>query len=186
MAKKNKSVTLTKEQIGEITKIASQAAVEQYHREAERSRQERRDKRLYNTRLLMEKYRGMVVYSKDAVFEAGQVEDDYDLQSLLELMKEGDESYTLTVHSIKERVATVAVILHHVDKMLEFYKFRCERTGKQEIMRKYDTVKALYLDDEQKTVEDLADEFFVDVSTVYKYNRAALQDLSAMFFGYVD
>jgi len=188
MAKKNteNTVVLTKEQLKAITETASLVAIEKYRKEEERAAAEKRDKRLYNTRLLMEKYRGMVEYSKSAVYNASQVDDDYDFLSLMDLMKDGSDNYTLTVHSIQERAATVAIIIHHVDRMLEFYEARCKRSGKAEIMRKYEVIRRLYLDENEITVQDLADEMYVDISTVYKYNRAAMIDLSALFFGYID
>lgn len=188
MAKKNaeNTVVLTKEQLKAITETASLVAIEKYRKEEERAAAEKRDKRLYNTRLLMEKYRGMVKYSESAVYDASQIEDNYDFLSLMDLMKDGSDNYTLTVHSIQERAATVAIIIYHINRMLEFYEFRCKRSGKGEIMRKYEVIKKLYLDEDEMTVQDIADEMYVDVSTVYKYNRAAMQDLSALFFGYID
>ena len=53
-------------------------------------------------------------------------------------------------------------------------------------MRKWEVVRSLYLDEEIKTVQDLAEVYFVDERTIYRYNRSALQDLSALFFGWVD
>ena len=188
MGKRNteNTVVLSKEQLKVITETASQVAIEKYRKEEERAAAERRDRRLYNTRLLMEKYRGMVEYSKSAVYDATQIEDNYDFISLMDLMKDGSDNYTLTVHSIQERAATVAIIIYHINRMLEFYEFRCKRSGKAEIMRKYEVIKKLYISENEKTVQDIADEMFVDISTVYKYNRAAMQDLSALFFGYID
>lgn len=188
MAKKNteNTIVLTKEQLKAITETASLVAIEKYRKEEDRAAAEKRDKRLYNTRLLMEKYRGMVKYSESAVYDASQVEDNYDFISLMDMMRDGSDNYTLTVHSIQERAATVAIIIYHINRMLEFYECRCKRSGKGEIMRKYEVIKKLYLDEDEMTVQDIADEMFVDVSTVYKYNRAAMQDLSALFFGYID
>lgn len=185
-ADNTETVVLSKAQIKAITEEAARVAIKEYHEEAERVADEKRDKRLYNTRLLMEKYRGMVVYSQSAVYNATQIDDDYDFLSLMDLMKDGSDNYSLTVHCIQERAATVAIIIHHINRMLEFYEARCKRSGKGEIMRKYEVIKKLYIDENERTVQDIADEMFVDVSTVYKYNRAAMQDLSALFFGYID
>ena len=60
MGKKNSDgISLSADQLKKITETASRVAIEEYHKEFDRSRQENRDKRLYNTRLLMEKYRGI-------------------------------------------------------------------------------------------------------------------------------
>ena len=36
------------------------------------------------------------------------------------------------------------------------------------------------------TAQEIADEEHVDVSTIYKDQRAAIQQLSAMIFGYIE
>jgi len=187
MGKKNSDgISLSADQLKKITETASRVAIEEYHKEFDRSRQENRDKRLYNTRLLMEKYRGMVKYSESAVYDASQLEDDLDLQTLLDIMGCSYDSHTLSVQSIQERVGKVRIILDHVTRMLDYYKFRCESSGKTEIVRKWEVIRALYLDEEIKTVQDLAEVYYVDERTIYRYNRSALQDLSALFFGWVD
>ncbi len=56
---KNDSITLSKDQIKAITETAAAVAVREYLKEAERDRQERKDHRLHNTRLLMENLRWM-------------------------------------------------------------------------------------------------------------------------------
>ena len=180
---KNDSITRSKDQIKAITETAAAVAVREYLKEAERDRQERKDHRLHNTRLLMEKYRGMVVYSQDAVYDATQIDDDYDLLTLMEMMQEGIGSHTLTVHSIQEGAATVSIILHHINKMLEFYEHRCKTSGKTEILRRWETVRWLYIEEEEKTIPELSQMFFVDERTVYRYLKAATLDLSALFFG---
>ena len=180
-------VRLSAEQLKKITETASRVAIEEYHKEFDRCRQENRDKRLYNTRLLMEKYRGMVKYSESAVHDAAQLEDDLTLQVLLDVMRRSyDSNTTLSVQSIQERAGKVRIIIDHVTRMLDYYKFRCKSSGKVEILRKWEVIKALYLDEEIKTVQDLAEAYFVDERTIYRYTRAALQDLSALFFGWAD
>lgn len=179
-------VKLTQAQLTKIIETASEVAIKQYRAEAEKEKQENRDKRLYNTRLLLEKYRGMAKYADDAVYDAQQIDDDMELQSLLELMSSKGDDGSLSVESIQSRAVRTKVILTHVRKMLDFYAYRCGASGKQEMLRKWDTVYNLYLAEEEKTVAELAETFFVDERTVYRYNKAAIQDLSALFFGSID
>lgn len=185
---KGETVNLSSAMLKKITETASAAACEAYRKEREKERQENHDKRLYNTRLLMEKYRGLVKYSEDAVYDSRQLDDEEDAQlhEILDLMSEGRDSYTLSVDSIRERVGRTRIILRHMDKMLDFYKYRCQMSGKAEIQRKWDTINYLYLVEEEKTVSELAEMFYVDERTVYRYNKSALQDLSALFFGCVE
>ncbi len=59
MGKKNSDgISLSADQLKKITETASRVAIEEYHKEFDRSRQENRDKRLYNTRLFDGKVQG--------------------------------------------------------------------------------------------------------------------------------
>lgn len=189
MGKKNSAgMELTDGQLAKIAETASRVAIEEYHREAEKTRQENKDKRLYNTRLLMEKYRGLVEYAEDAIYDAIQLDEDVTLQSLMELMgcKKQNDDGLLTVESIQVRAARTRIILSHVNKMLEFYHHRCSLSGKTEIERKWLVIYHLYVSNDEKTIAELASEFCVDERTVYRYNRMALEELSALFFGSIE
>lgn len=189
MGKKNSSeIELTDGQLAKIAEAASRVAIEEYHREAEKTRQENKDKRLYNTRLLMERYRGLVEYAEDAIYDAIQLDEDVTMQSLMELMgceKQNDDGL-LTVESIRLRAARTRIILSHVNKMLEFYHHRCSLSGKIEIERKWLVIYHLYVSEDEKTIAELASEFCVDERTVYRYNRMALEELSTLFFGSIE
>lgn len=180
------SVRLSKDQLKIISETAAAAAIAEYRKEIERDREERRDKRLYNTRLLMEKYRGMVEYAEDAIYDAIQLDEDFQLQSLMELMDTKGDDGVLSVESIRARAVRTRIILTHVNKMLDFYRFRCQNSGKKEIERKWTVIQYLYVDEEEKTVTELAAQFGVDERTIYRYNKAALTDLCALFFGSID
>lgn len=183
----DRTVNLSSTQLRQIAETASAVACKAYREEAEKVKQENRDSRLYNTRLLMEKYRGLVKYSEGAIYDSTQVDkEELGLHELLDLMSTGEDSYVLTVESIKERAERTRIIVAHMNKMLDFYKYRCERSGKLEIRRKWDTVYYLYIAEDEKTTQELAKLFYVDERTVYRYNKAALQDISALFFGCVD
>lgn len=188
MKKSTTASKLTDEQRREIISMASRVAIEQYHKEAERTRKAARDKRLHNTKLLMEKYQGFVIHSQSAVFDASQIDDDLSLETLLDIMGCGEGEKKLSVASVQESAARTRVLVHHIDRMLEYYKFRCDHSPKPEDARRYRVIYFSYLVDEQeqKTFQELADDENVDISTIYKDHKAALQQLSALIFGYFE
>ena len=188
MKKKSGSTTLTAEQRKEIIGMASQVAIEQYQKAAERAKQNARDKRLHNTKLLMEKYRSFVIHSKTAIHDAAQVEDDFDLDDLLELMDCGTGEKELAVTSVRESAARTRILIHHIDQMLDYFKYRCDHSRKPEDARRYRIIYSTYLaeEKEQKTFQELADEENVDISTIYRDHKAALRQLSALIFGYFE
>lgn len=76
----------------------------------------------------------------------------------------------------------------HNDKlgMLEYYKFRCEHSKRAEEMRRYRTIYDLYIAPEPKTQQQIADEEHVDLSTVFRDQKAGISKLSALIFGWLD
>lgn len=186
MKKKGSTSSLSETQRKEIIEMASRVAIEQYHKEADRMRQEAKDKRFHNTEMLMKNYRSFVVHSQKAVFDASQVEDDLDLDTLLDLMDCGGKGKKLSIISVQESAARTRTLVHHIDNMLGYFEQRCLKSNKPEDARRLRVIKALYIDDDEKSPQEIADEEQVDLSTVYRDNRAALRQLSALIFGYFD
>lgn len=179
------TIKISMAQLKVIVAEASRIACEQFEARLAEQEQSYRDKRLHNTKLLLERYRGLSRYRDEAVYNAAQINDDDMIEELFDAMSCGNKRYELAVDAIQERAAQVAVILHHVDKMLEFYKKDCLASRKGEIVNKWKTIQAMYLDENEKSAEELAGEMFVDERTVYRYQKAAVQDLSTLFFGII-
>lgn len=176
----DKKTQLTPELKREIVELT----VETYRKEAEKQREARKDRRLHNTKMLMEKYRGFVIHSQSAVYEAAQVDEDEHFNDLLELMDSGGRGFS--VESVRESAARTHIMVQHIQRMLEFYEFCCNRSKKPEDARRLRVIKALYIDEDKKTPEELAKMECVDVRTIYRDNQAALNELSALLFGYFE
>lgn len=168
----------------EMKREIVELTVETYRKEAEKQREARKDRRLHNTKMLMEKYRGFVIHSQSAVFEATQVDEDEHFNDLLELMDSGGRGFS--VESVRESAARTHIMVQHIQRMLEFYEFCCNRSKKPEDARRLRVIKALYIDEDKKTPEELAKMECVDVRTIYRDNQAALNELSALLFGYFE
>lgn len=128
MAQEDKNVTIPPEMMQEIVRVASETAIEKFHHEAERNRKAVKDKRLHNTKLLLQNYHCFVEHSKSAVYEASQLSEDDDFEELMEeLMSQSDGRVRVpVVRSIQESAAHTRIIVQHIDRMLEYYKFRCD------------------------------------------------------------
>lgn len=168
----------------ELKKEIVELTIATYRREVEKQRAVSRDRRLHNTKLLLEKYRGFVVHSESAVFDATQVDDDEHFYDLLELMDSGGKGFS--VESVRESAARTRILVHHVSKMLDYYEYSCMRDRKPESSRRLRVIKALYIDEDKKTPEELAKQENVDVRTIYRDSQAAIQELSALLFGYFE
>ena len=171
-----------------IAEAAAEKGVEAYRREVEVQRVKARDRRFQNTKFLLEKYKGLEEHSKDAVQSASQVDDDLELEELVQIMRGYDERYEASVPSIMKSAAYTSTVVHHVQRMLDFYKRCCDVSQKPEDARRYRVIHYLYLaePEEKKTFQQIADAETVDISTIYKDHKLALRQLSALFFGYFE
>ena len=81
-----------------------------------------------------------------------------------------------------------STLVHHVKRMLDFYKRCCDVSQKPEDSRRYRIIYSTYLaePEDQKSFQDIAQEENVDISTIYKDHKLALRQLSALFFGYFE
>ena len=94
----------------------------------------------------------------------------------------------LAVTSVRESAARTRILVHHIDRMLDYFKYRCDHSSKPEDARRYRIVYYSYLAEEaeQKTFQELAEDENVDISTIYRDHKAALRQLSALIFGYFE
>ena len=66
MAQEDMNVIIPPEMMQEIVRVASETAIEKFQHEAERNRKAVKDKRLHNTKLLLQNYHCFVEHSKSA------------------------------------------------------------------------------------------------------------------------
>ena len=186
--KKQPGTILTPTLLKAISEAAAQKGVEAYRKEVESQKAAAKDRRYHDTRLLLERYKGLEGHSKEAVQSASQVEDDLDLEELVDMMKGYDERYEATVPSVMKSAAYTRTLVHHVRRMLDFYKRCCEVSQKPEDARRYRVIYFSYLaePEEQLTFQQIAEQEMVDISTIYKDHKLALRQLSALFFGYFE
>ena len=140
------------------------------------------DRKRANIKLVLRKYREIVTHIDEAVFEASQVSYDTTLQDLLELMS-GDRRESFRVESIRESAVKAKVMVEHMNRMLETYRLTCENSSREEDRRRYRVLYHLYISPEPKTPEEIAEEEYVDKSTVYRDIDAAADRLAVLFFG---
>ncbi len=161
--------------------VGARSAIEKYEAQQKRAKSERRDKRLRNTRLLLQNYRNFKACIEHSVFDIEQMQET-SAAELLDLMWEGHGS--LQVDSIKQSTAKTAVIVAHIDTMVDLYEIYCERSPRAEDKRRCRIIKELYISkDAPDTVENLARREDITVRTVYKDIDAAIEKISVLIFG---
>lgn len=164
------------EKIIEIaTQVGLRTALETIHREKRENLKQRYDRRLRNTKLLLQHYREFVTHADNYICAKSNIHEVLD-----EIEDENNEE--LYIESISKSAQRTAIILAHIRKMLCIYYAMCQNSLKDEDIRRYNVIKHLYIEDE-KTVDQLAYDLHIDRSTVYRDRDEAVKTLSCMIFG---
>lgn len=166
---------LTEKQIEIISAIAAQEALK--HLESEKQKQEKvkRDNRLRNIKLLLRNYRLFSLHAEEIIVEVQEMNALLDLDEL-----ETDE---FAIESIVRSKKRTFAMIRFINKMLQVYKVLCEQSNNPEDIRSYETVWALYISEQKKTVKEIATCQNVDPRTVYRDIDRACESLSSLIFG---
>ena len=173
---------LTPEMARAVVEMAVKEGIKAYHQEADKQRKLAQDKRLRNTKLLLKNFLELEAHTQNSVFELSKVNDG-EIFDILDMMTRDSSSLDMQVESIKTSVGRTQLIVEHVREMLRLYEISCERSKKPEDMRRYRIIKSLYLEENPKTIQEIADEEGIDISTAYKDLNAGIRRLTALIFG---
>ena len=124
---------MAKEKIQEsIVKVAaevgSKTALDVYTKQKEREKKKRIDRRLRDTKRLMRSYREIKVHAGDAIASLSEVVNE-DYEFFKDLMEGTD---TIDVSAIVRSKARSAIMLTHIDAMLQAYEIICYNSKKPE------------------------------------------------------
>lgn len=144
----------------------------------------RYDRRLRNTRLLLKHYRDLKIHDKLAEDSANNIYENNAIDVLDEVDSIDDEEQY--VQAISRTKIRTSIIVGHINKSMEYYRAICQQDGNVK-KRRYDIIKYLYIDptktDLVPTYEEAARHFNLNVRTVGRDVRNAIEDLSILFFG---
>ena len=162
--KKVQFVALTKEEIDAMIQQAAlagaQVASDAMMVGQRKSEKEKIDRRLHNT----------VYKSKEG--EVTEVLED--------IMTMKDDK--VIVESIKTSAKRTAIMVQHIDKMLDVYRIYCSKLSEKD-KRRYKIIKALYISKTPMTIAEISKKFSVSKVTVYEDIKIAKERLSSLFFG---
>ena len=162
--------------------VAAERAIEMFKNQEDKEKKERFDRRYRNTKLLLEHYRDFSEYGEKAIYRIYE-ELDEDIIDIIEMMEGRRSDKDGKVESIERGVMRTRVIMNHVNAMVKVYKKSCIESPNQEEKRRYRVIEGLYLCGNPKSVQEIAEEEFINERTVYKDVKAACKRLTALIFG---
>ena len=154
--------------------------VETHNEEIEKERKRQYNKKLRNTKLLLKNYRQIVNHSKNAIFEAAQIEDEVFSDVLEAMGSSGGEYY---IKSIRASAIRTRLMIEHINAMLEIYRKYCEQSDSVEDIRRLKVIDGLYIKEPAQTAKQIAEAENVDIRTIYRDVNIAIEKITFLLFG---
>ncbi|WP_143314968.1 hypothetical protein [Clostridium sp. HBUAS56017] len=152
---------------------------QEYHKTKKRY-----DRRLRNTRLLLKHYRTLKAHNKIANSSTNKIYEENVIDVLDDIEAIDDEEQYVQALS-RTKIRTL-IIVGHINKAMKYYEAICKNEGKSK-ERRYQVIKYMYIDlradDSIPNYEEVAEYFNLNVKTVGRDVRLAIEDLSILFFG---
>lgn len=140
------------------------------------------DIRKHNTEMLLKNYRNFKEHISKSVYSSKQVARLIEEKEAFEIDFEEPMDDTYIKSIIKSKTVT-RLLLEQIDTFLEYYLIKCMKSERKEIERRGKVIKLLYLDEEIKTFEAVSEELDVSIKTINRDRKAAIKELSVLFFG---
>lgn len=163
------------------TQIGINAGMEYIRKEKEKRRKSRYDRRLRNTKLLLREYRKLKSYCQDAIYSTKQLEGN--AIDILDEIDGSEYDNVLYIDSIKKSKDRTLVIIEHINKMIDIFRYYSEASKRPEETRRFHVVYDMYIGNEEKTAEEIAERYAIEQRTVYRDINKAAETLSALIFG---
>lgn len=158
----------------EIIRLTVEACKEYDSRQRIKNIKSRHDKRLRNTRLLLKHYNYFRNHAEESIYKSNQL-------NAVEVLDEIDDCRSdVYIQSIKKSAAKTAIIISHINAMLEIYQAFCDKTGPSE-QRKFRVLKSFYFDQIKRF--DVMEMEHISESTYFRDIDDAVNTLSALIFG---
>ena len=159
--------------------IGAKAAMTRYETEVRNSGR----RKLHNADLLLRNYRMLKENLVNAVDDIQQFENELEADEILSMMMNKDTDESIAIQSIKRSKARTAIIVKHIDTMLDIYRAYCEKSPDGMDTRRYEAIMDRYIRDEEYTVAEIAERFFVSEKTIYRDISIGKTQLAALIFG---
>jgi len=175
---------MSKEKVQDIivkmaAEVGSKTAIDVFNKQKEKEKKRRVDRRLRDTKRLMRSYKEIKIHAGDAITTLSEMASE-DYEFFKDLM---EDTGRIDVEAIIRSKARSAIMLTHIDAMLQAYEIISCTSKKPEDKRRYHVLVNLYLKDDAMTVKEIAEMEHVDISTIYKDIDIACEKMSALLFG---
>ena len=180
-----KFIVLTSEELKNIYEraaaVGAREAMDRIDKERKKEYDQKADRRIHNTKLLLRNYRMLREHAENSVFSRTQMDES--AFDILEAMMQSRDNDVI-IGSIRESAARTAIMVSHVETMVGLYATFCEKSPNREIeCRRYDVVWDMYMAEQNLSAREIAEKHNMSKENVYADLRVAIERLTALFFG---
>lgn len=140
------------------------------------------DRKLHNTRMLLNKYRLLNEHIDNATFKKSQIETAEAIDWINEMYDPNNKADAI-VESIKNSALKTRIMVAHIQKMLRIYEIYCQSDKSPKMMRKYEAFYGRYISEKRVRYEKVAENWNVDVRTIQTDVKEAVKEFSSLLFG---
>ena len=157
---------------------ATENAVKQIEKERQDKIKSRYDRRLRNTEMLLRNYNNFKEHAGNATY-CEEIEKD----GLEEDMDYDKDIDNLFINSILKTKKRTEIMLQHIDNCIEYYTYKCLASDRDDIQRRIQVIKMLYINEEPMSYEEISEELNCSTKTINNTKKAAIKELSVLIFG---
>ena len=177
-------IMLTEDELNKLIKDAGAAGAKVALKKLEEKKnalhKEIMDKRLHNTKLLLENYRLLKLNMENSIYEKSQMNESA-ADILNNMMNLYDDE--VIIDSIKRSAVRTAIIISHIDKMLSIFEIYCNQSRKSTDKRKYQVIYDYYIASDKLEIGQIMAKQHYGKQTIYDDIKSAESSLTALFFG---
>lgn len=156
-------------------------ALVEIEKEKEEKKKHKADMRFRNTELLLHNYTNFMQHTEKSIYTETQLSKE---ELFDELDLDMDEEITKTqINSIIKSKNKTNIILKHINTFIEYYRYKCESSEREDIQRRIQVIELLYLNEDKKTQEEVSEILNCSDRTIRNTKNIAIKELSILFFG---
>lgn len=160
------------------TKIGTEAGIKEFENQKKKFKELRSERRLRNTKLLLENYRSFKLFCNNAVCQA-EVKIKENAIDILDSLEDVD-SETLFIESIKKSVARTVIMVQHIVSIMDIFQTVCSKKKKE---KQYQVLYYMYIHDDHYCNEKIAELIEREERQIYNISKTSIESLSPIMFG---
>ncbi len=179
---------LNQEQIEQIVMISAREGQKAFWKEQKKTNKKRaqEENKIVKTRNMLKSYRRIKTTLSDETEFTEEEKIELRWSFIEDLMGNQRESVSRSEQVIKDgekRRQEDLYCIYRIEKAAEMFREECEKSGREEMMRRYRELAMMYLEEKLYTVQEIAEIEMVSDKTVYKDIGIACSIMAVYLFG---